>query len=80
MAILKDQDLSKYMFKTRKKLLKGGKCYNSASNLKAERPMASVNDFSLLEIVDNPEFWDFLDETYVVKNLTLIKDSLNLYS
>ena len=69
MAILKDQDLSKYMFKTRKKLLKGGKCYNSASNLKAERPMASVNDFSFTEIVDNPEFWDFLDETYIVKKL-----------
>ena len=31
--------------------------------------MASVNDFSFTEIVDNPEFWDFLDETYVVKKL-----------
>ena len=57
------------MFKTRKKILKGGKCYNSVSNLTAEKPMASVNDFSFTEIVDNPEFWDFLDETYVVKKL-----------
>ena len=57
------------MFKTRKKILKNGKCYNSVSNLAAEKPMASVNDFSFTEIVDNPEFWDFLDETYVVKKL-----------
>ncbi len=66
---LKDEDLSKYAFKTRKKILKDGKCYNSVSNLKADAPMQSVNDFSFTDIIDNPEFWDFLDETYVVKKL-----------
>lgn len=66
---LKGEDLSKYVFKTRKKILKDGKCYNSISNMKAEVAMQSVNDFSFTEITDNPEFWDFLDETYVVKKL-----------
>ena len=66
---LKNEDLSKYMFKTRKKILKDGKCYNSVSNLKAEVPMESINDFSFTSITDNPEFWDFLDETYIVKKL-----------
>ena len=66
---LKGQDLSKLYFKTRKKILKDGKCYNSISNLKAESPMDSINDFSFTSIAENPEFWDFLDETYVVKKL-----------
>ena len=66
---LKNEDLSKYLFKTRKKILKDGKCYNSISNLKAEVPMKSINDFSFTSITDNPEFWDFLDETYIVKKL-----------
>jgi hypothetical protein len=66
---LKGKDLSKYMFKTRKKILKDGKCYNSISNMKAGVSMQSVNDFSFTQITENPEFWDFLDETYVVKKL-----------
>ena len=66
---LKSKDLSKYFFKTRKKILKDGKCYNSISNLKAGVAMESVNDFSFTPVTENPEFWEFLDETYVVKKL-----------
>jgi len=66
---LKDKDLSKYLFKTRKKILRDGDCYNSVSNLKAGLPMESVNDFSFTPITENPEFWDFLDEAYIVKKL-----------
>lgn len=66
---LKSKDLSKYFFKTRKKILKDGKCYNSISNLKAGLAMESVNDFSFTPVTENPEFWEFLDEAYVVKKL-----------
>jgi hypothetical protein len=31
--------------------------------------MESINDFSFTPIVENEDFWDFLDETYVVKKL-----------
>ena len=66
---LKGKDLSNYMYKTRKKMLKDGNCYNSLSNLKGDHPMESVNDFSFTPIIDNDEFWEFLDEAYVVKKL-----------
>jgi hypothetical protein len=66
---LKGQDLSNYFYKTRKKILKDGKSYNSVSNVKAGAHMESINDFSFTPIVENEDFWDFLDETYVVKKL-----------
>jgi hypothetical protein len=66
---LKAFDLADLFYKTKKKVLKDGKCYNSVSNLEADMAMEDVNDFSFTPVVDNPEFWRFLDEAYVVKKL-----------
>ena len=66
---LKECDLTSLFYKTKKKILKDGGCYNSVSNLEAGIVMDDVNDFSFTPVVDNPEFWQFLDEAYVVKKL-----------
>ena len=66
---LKECDLASLFYKTKKKILKDGDCYNSVSNLEAGIVMDDVNDFSFTPVVDNPEFWQFLDEAYVVKKL-----------
>lgn len=66
---VRSHDISKLLYKTKKKVLKDGKCFNSVSNLKANVPMEDVNDFSFTPALDDDDFWFYLDEAYVVKRL-----------
>ncbi len=68
-AKLQELDLSKLMFKTNKKILKDGKCYNSVSTLEKDLPQSDPSTASFQQVVDSPLFWEYLDEAYVVKKL-----------
>tara|TARA_Y100001963_G_scaffold159447_2_gene263159 strand:+ start:1869 stop:3044 length:1176 start_codon:yes stop_codon:yes gene_type:complete len=66
---LEKHDVGSLLYKTKKKILKDGKCYNSSSNLNNNVSMSDTGDFSFTPVIDEPEFWRFLDESYVVKKL-----------
>lgn len=66
---IKQLDISKLLFKTNKKILKDGKCYNSLATLEADSPQPDPSASSFQKVIDSPSFWEFLDETYIVKKL-----------
>jgi hypothetical protein len=68
-AKIKEIPIDKLVYKTRKKFLKDGACYNSVASLKEGVPLKDVNDFSFCPVVDTQDFWTYLDDCYVAKVL-----------
>jgi hypothetical protein len=68
-AKIREVPIDKLVYKTRKKILKDGACYNSVASLKEDVPLEGVDDFSFCPVVDNQDFWAYLDDYYVAKVL-----------
>ena len=68
-AKIKEIPTEKLVYKTRKKILRDGACYNSIASLKEDVPLKDVNDFSFCPVVDNEDFWAYLPDYYVAKVL-----------
>tara|TARA_Y100000593_G_scaffold31767_3_gene62478 strand:- start:8737 stop:9915 length:1179 start_codon:yes stop_codon:yes gene_type:complete len=54
-------------FKTRKKIFQDGNVYNSVFDLKRDKKASDINDFSFSKVEDADDFWESLEDYYIVK-------------
>ena len=63
---LKSYDLDKLYYKSKRILISNAKSYKGEAAWRSDTP-SDPNDNSPLKVIDSPEFWDAIEEFYILE-------------